>query len=106
MFFAIMAWDRPGMSDLRRATKQRHVEHLDAAASDLRVLQSGPLLDDEGTEVGSLIIVDAPDRSAVEAFCEADPYTQADMVGRRLIQAWAWKRGNPHLAPSETVFST
>jgi uncharacterized protein YciI len=97
MYFAIMAWDRPEMFAVRRDVKQRHVAHLDAPGPDLKVLQSGPLLDDQSREIGSLVIVDAPDRAAVEAFADGDPYRHAGIVERRLVQPWAWKRGNPHI---------
>jgi uncharacterized protein YciI len=100
MFFVVMAWDRDGMSDVRSATKKRHMAHLDAGATELKVLQSGPLLDDLDREVGSLVIVDAASRADVEAFCKADPYAQAGIVQRRLIHSWAWKRGNPYLNPA------
>jgi hypothetical protein len=52
MFFAVIAKDHPGKTDLRAQTKTRHTAHLDAAAEGLRVLQTGPLLDESGAEVG------------------------------------------------------
>jgi uncharacterized protein YciI len=45
-------------------------------------IQSGPLLADDGTTmIGSLFIVDADDRDAVERFHATDPFFRAGVWG-------------------------
>jgi uncharacterized protein YciI len=101
MFFAVIARDKPGMSDLRAETKARHKKHLDEGASSLRVLQSGPLLSGEGRECGSLLVIEAETPAAVEAFVGCDPYVAAGLFASFEIHPWLWRRGNPYSPSSE-----
>ncbi|CAE6825975.1 YciI family protein [Paraburkholderia domus] len=98
MFFAVIARDHPGSTALRAQTKARHSAHLDAAAEGLRVLQTGPLLDEKGAEAGSLLILEADAIEAVQAFMKADPYAQAGLFAQVDIHPWVWRRGNPYSA--------
>ncbi|HEY1942294.1 MAG TPA: YciI family protein [Roseiarcus sp.] len=100
MFFAVIAKDKPGLSELRAQTKARHKAHLDAAAPGLRVLQSGPLLSPDGGECGSLLVLEAETAQAVEAFLSRDPYVQAGLFASSEIHPWLWRRGNPYLIPA------
>ena len=97
MFFIVLARDKPGQSDLRRATKARHKRHLDAGAPTVRVLQSGPLLDEAGMERGSLIVVAAGTKDAVHTFVARDPYVEAGLFASFEVQQWGWQRGNIYL---------
>ncbi|WP_061160311.1 YciI family protein [Caballeronia temeraria] len=97
MYFLVYAADRPAAGALRAQTKSRHSAHLDAGSADVSVIQSGPWLDSNGAELGSLLIVEAADSRAVDAFVEADPYVQAGLFERIEIHPWLWRRGNPFL---------
>jgi uncharacterized protein len=97
MFFAVIAKDHPNSTALRAQTKARHTAYLDAAEG-LRVLQTGPLLDESGAEAGSLLILEAAALTVVDAFIAADPYTKAGLFAQVEIHPWAWRRGNPYLA--------
>ena len=88
------------MSDLRRETKPRHKRHLDAAAPGLRVLQSGPLMSEQG-EHGSLVVIEADQESTVRAFVDRDPYVAAGLFASVDIHPWLWSRGNPYLIDAE-----
>ena len=102
MFFIIIAWDKPGVGELRRKTKLAHKANLDAGASSVRVLQSGPLLTLTGLEHGSLIVVDADSIAAAQAFAGGDPYVAAGVFQSVEVHRWAWQRGNPYL-PTASV---
>ncbi|MFM0503204.1 MULTISPECIES: YciI family protein [Paraburkholderia] len=102
MFFAVIARDHPDSTALRAQTKARHSAHLDAAAEGLRVLQTGPLLDEKGAEVSSLLILEADAIEAVQAFMKADPYAQAGLFAQVEIHQWVWRRGNPYLTDGGT----
>ena len=102
MFFAVFAKDHPGKTDLRAQTKARHSAHLDAAAEGLRVLQTGPLLDEGDAEVGSLLILEAVGLATVENFMAVDPYAQAGLFAQVEIHPWLWRRGNPYMTGEAT----
>jgi uncharacterized protein YciI len=97
MFFAVIAKDHWNSSALRAQTKARHSVHLDAAEG-LRVLQTGPLLDESGSEVGSLLILEAVELATVESFMASDPYTNVGLFAQIEIYPWLWRRGNPYMA--------
>ena len=77
MLFVIYCKDKPGHLDLRIATRDAHLAHVDATDMDIRI--AGPLLDEEENMVGSMFVVEASNRDAVEAFSAADPYCQASL---------------------------
>jgi hypothetical protein len=77
MLFAITCTDKPGALALRMETRPAHLEHLKAHESQLQLV--GPLLDAEGKPCGSLLVVEAADRAAAEAFAAADPYARAGL---------------------------
>ena len=55
---------------------------------------SGPLVADDGTTmIGSLFLVEAPDRAAVEAFNAADPFKKADIWERVTITGFLRRQG-------------
>lgn len=77
MLFAIYALDKTGSSELRAATRDSHLAYLDGFVSQM--LLAGPLLNEAGQAVGSLIVVEAETQTAVEALAAADPYAQAGL---------------------------
>ncbi|MFC4167541.1 YciI family protein [Teichococcus aestuarii] len=84
MLFAIVAEDKPGALELRLATRPTHLEYLDSQVEKL--VQAGPVLDAEGKPCGSVLIVEAEDQAAAEAFAAADPYAQAGLFARTTIR--------------------
>ena len=86
MLFCIVAVDRPGRLDRRKATRPAHLEFL--AASAERVRAAGPFLSEDGTPTGSMLIVEAADLAAAEAMVAADPYTKAGLFESVTVRAW------------------
>ena len=84
--FVLMCVDHPGGLARRMATREAHLayvrEHL------AMVKAAGPLLDDAGEMAGSMFIMEAPDKAAVEAFSAADPYRLAGVFERVEVRAW------------------
>jgi uncharacterized protein len=85
-YFAIHCIDKPAAGDLRAATRGRHLEHVAGAGE--RLLVAGPLLDDEGAPIGSLLIVDFDDRRAAIQFAADDPYAQAGLFASVAVTSW------------------
>lgn len=78
MQFAIQCLDKPGHAETRSNNRPAHVEHLKAHNDQL--LLAGPLLSDDGSAmIGSLLVVEMPDRAAVDRFLAADPYAKAGL---------------------------
>ncbi len=93
MLFALICTDRPGTAALRQSTRPAHLAYLDGRAAEL--VQAGALLGHDGAPCGSLFVIEAPDRAAVEAFSDADPYTGAGLFESTVIRPFrrAFKDG-------------
>nr|WP_298686761.1 YciI family protein [uncultured Dongia sp.] len=78
MAFMIYCLDKPDHLEVRMANRPAHVEHL--IKHEAQLISGGPLLTPDGeTMIGSLLVVDMPDRVAVDAFLAADPYSKAGL---------------------------
>lgn len=93
MIVAFIAEDRPGSAEIRAGAQAEHRAHLDAPPSGVTVALSGPLLRPDGTPGGSLILFDAPDTAAVEAFMARDPNVRAGLYERTAIRPFAIRQG-------------
>ncbi len=71
MLFIVIAKDYPG-SALRQKFRAEHLEFI--ADKQQLFRYGGPLLDDAGRPVGSVMILDFPDRAALDAHLAQDPY--------------------------------
>lgn len=85
MLFALICDDKPGALEIRKATRDAHLDYIRSTGV---VAQAGPFLDDEGVMCGSLLILDVPDRTAAEGWAAGDPYARAGLFGRVEIRAW------------------
>lgn len=77
--FVIHALDRENALPVRMAQYDAHKAFLaDTASFGVRIVMSGPLMSDDGERmIGSLFLVEASDRTVVEAFHAADPFHAA-----------------------------
>ena len=95
MFFVIHATDKPRAIEMRAKHFRDHRIHLDKAATQgISVLMAGSLVDTDGeTPVGSLFVVEAKDRAAVDAFIRTDPYRAHSVWERVDVHYFNKKRG-------------
>lgn len=84
MLFALICTDRPASLAIRQATRATHLDYLRPREADLHF--AGPLLDPEGNPCGSLLIIEAADRAAAEAFAAGDPYAKAGLFESTVIR--------------------
>lgn len=84
--FAIHCIDKPNSLELRKATRPEHLAHLESLAD--KVLVAGPLLGMDGDPMGSLLIIDFPDRKAAIQFAADDPYAQVGLFASVAVTAW------------------
>jgi len=94
MLFSIHMIDRPDAIDLRASTADDHKAFVGAYLDSMLI--GGPLLADDGkTAVGSLIVMDFPDRAAALAFIAEEPYNRAGLFESVTIRAF-----HPVVSPS------
>ena len=86
MLFVITALDRPGALDLRLQVRPAHLDYLKSKAAQIKA--GGPLLDENDQPMGSLLIIEADDRAAAEAFVAGDPYRRERLFERVEIRPW------------------
>ncbi len=84
--FAIHCIDKPLQAELRRRTRADHLAYLEGMRD--RVVLAGPLLDDAGDPIGSMLLVDFPERRAAVAFAADDPYARAGLFASVAVTAW------------------
>lgn len=74
MQFIIKAYDGEGMLDKRMEVRPRHLEGMKEFGE--RIVCAGGLLDDEGKMKGSVIVLELPDRAALDDYLAKEPYIQ------------------------------
>jgi uncharacterized protein YciI len=85
MLFALMAHDKPGALNVRKANRDAHLAYIEETGV---VAQAGPLLDSASEMCGSLVILDLPDLAAAEGWAAGDPYAKAGLFESVTIQPW------------------
>lgn len=88
MLVALIARDKPDSTQVRADNRPAHLDYLKAHA--LQVAQAGPLLNDAGDMIGSLIILDVADMGAANSWAAADPYALAGLFAS--VELIEWKR--------------
>lgn len=76
MQFVVTAMDFTDADALNRRMAQRepHLACVRAMIADGSFLSGGAMLDDEGRMIGSTLHLEFPDRAALEARLQQDPY--------------------------------
>ena len=97
MLYVVYALDKKDLLPVRAKHYRAHRVHLDKAGDyAVDVVTAGTLVADDGeTPVGSVFVIDARDRAAVDAFTRSDPYHINGVWGGVDIHAYNRKRGTP-----------
>jgi uncharacterized protein YciI len=97
MLFVIHAVDKTDGMPTRAKFYRAHRIHLDQAERyDVDVVTAGTLVADDGeTPAGSVFVIDAKDRAAVDAFVRSDPYHVNKVWETVQIHGYNKKRGTP-----------
>ncbi len=72
MQFLIKAYDGEGMLEKRMAVRPRHLEGINRLGK--QIICAGGLLDDDGNMKGSALVLDFPDRAALDDYLKHEPY--------------------------------
>ena len=84
--FILACFDKHDAVELRMATREAHLAYVRENLAIVKV--AGPMLDADDGMAGSLFVMEAPDRAAVEAFNAADPYQKAGLFGQVEIRGF------------------
>ena len=93
MLFALICTDNPNSLDLRMTSRPAHLAFLDGLGSAMKL--AGPFTDDAGSPTGSLVVIEADNRSAAQAVAALDPYAIAGLFSAVEIKPWKWALKNP-----------
>jgi uncharacterized protein len=76
MQFLLVAYDGIDFEALERRMKARpeHLEKIGVLKKRGEFLLGGAILDDNGTMIGSMIVYEFPDRSALDESLKTEPY--------------------------------
>jgi uncharacterized protein YciI len=97
MLFVVHAIDKKDILPTRAKHYRDHRIHLDKAGDyDVDVVTAGTLVADDGeTPVGSVFVIDARERAAVNRFVQSDPYHANGVWERVETHGYNKKRGTP-----------
>lgn len=85
--FMIRCLDKANSLDLRLQTRAAHLEWLMSVQD--KIVICGPLLSDDGQSmIGSLLLMDFPDRETAEDALQHDPYAKAGLFQSVEIMRW------------------
>ena len=84
MLFSVFTLDNADSAEKRKAVHSAHVAHLKNAKNfGVTITVGGPLVSDDGlSSIGSLMVVEAADRTTAEKFNHADPFHQNGVWGK------------------------
>ena len=96
MLWALHCLDRPNSVEARDELRKIHREYLDSKGK--QIFLSGPLLSDDGTlQIGSLFVLNVPERSTAQAFIDDEPFNRAGVFEQVRIYRMRKGRFNSHL---------
>ena len=72
MQFLVKAYDGEGMLEKRMEVRPRHLEGMKALGRQIVV--AGGLLDEEGRMKGLALVMEFPDRGALDEYLKSEPY--------------------------------
>lgn len=84
-----------GALDRRLKAREAHLKGVEAAQARGEHLYGAALLDDSGKMIGSFLVVDYPDKDALDAWLKNEPY----------VLAHVWEKVEVHPCRVAPVFS-
>ena len=80
MLFTVICHDKPNSLNLRLSTRPMHLEYLETVLE--KIMYGGALTDDDGNQIGSVLIIDVADRAEADMFVNNDPFVAAGLFAR------------------------
>ncbi|MEE9330518.1 MAG: YciI family protein [Parvularculaceae bacterium] len=90
--FIIICHDKKDQFELRAATRAEHLGYFESAGE--KGILAGPMLDEEGRPMGSMIIIEAENLDAAKAFAANDPYAKAGLFEATEVRPYKLVKGS------------
>jgi uncharacterized protein YciI len=85
MQFLVKAYGGPDILEKRLAVRPRHLEGMKKLGS--QVICAGGLLDEDGKMKGSALVMEFPDRAALEEYLKNEPYVTSGVWQKIDVEA-------------------
>jgi uncharacterized protein len=85
MLFVSIGIDKADGATLRSAKVSEHLDYLHGTGA---VKVAGPFTNDKGAMIGSLLIIEAANKAAAEAWVANEPFTKAGLFARSELYPW------------------
>jgi uncharacterized protein YciI len=95
MEFVLYCLDKAGHADQRTQLRAAHLAYTSSRQSVFRF--GGPLLGDRGQPLGSLMILELPDRSALDVHMQCDPFFSEGLF--ETVTIWVTRQVMPEREP-------
>jgi uncharacterized protein len=87
--FLIIGHGKPGLTAARDELRDEHCRYIAAGGLGDRLIASGPLLSDDGSEwLGTAMLAELPDRASAEAILAHGPYARAGLYDSIEVHGW------------------
>ena len=96
MLYALICTDKPDHLSVRMDNREAHLAWLSGLGDKLK--GAGPFVDEKDAPTGSLLVIEAESREAIEALAPEDPYAKAGLFQSVEIRPWKWLLKNPEAA--------
>jgi uncharacterized protein YciI len=83
--YVMIGHDAPGSAELRQTHRPAHLEGLEELERTGRLRQAGPMLDDAGSPMGSVVFFEASDLEAARTLAASDPYVVEGVFSRHEV---------------------
>lgn len=94
-YFCVHAFDYPNRREDRMRLREPHRARLRQHDHPVAVRIGGPLLDDAGQMIGTMLVIEAETKAQVEAYMAGDPYLVEDLFRAVTITGFHWGLGQP-----------
>lgn len=84
--FVFIGHDGPRAAELRPQQRPAHLAGLEGLEAEGRIVHAGPMLDEAGRPVGSVILFEAPSLDDARATAAADPYVREGVFERHEVR--------------------
>lgn len=97
-YFCVHSIDKRNRGDDRLRLRESHRARLRQHDHPVAVRIGGPLLNDAGEMMGSMLVIEAADKAAVETYLAGDPYMVEGLFETVTITGFNWGLGQPEAA--------
>ncbi len=91
--YALIGHDGPRGAELRKLHRAAHLEGIDRLVAEDRIQHAGPLLDDSGAPMGSLVLFEAQSLDEARRIAAGDTYVTEGIFERWQVHETRVVRG-------------